>query len=489
MRRLLAALLGAGLCVQAHAQTFPGVGPWINAPNPQTAAYTAVISDCGSTIALGGNALYQLTINNPANYTTDCVFMVTNTDTGNNKTVAASGLSVVTLTPQQGLLIWRNASTWYEGLQQPVSGGGGGGTPGGSNTQVQFNNSGAFGGNPTLTWVSPTLTIGLQGSVVGQLAMAGGSGAGTATIQMPGAAATYNFNLPLGAGSGGQPLLSGGGGTNPQAYSPISYPASAVSGGVPYFSSTSQMTSSGLLTQNGVVYGGGAGAAPASTTAGVGGQLLLGVTSAPPNFAQMSQDCTITSLGVITCTRTGNVLFGQLATQAVPCTIPQGCTGQITAPAARQASGLNVWGDSSTPHGDSNVAIASTERLAFTNAAFTTARTWTLPAASATGASLTIEIADMFGGVTNVNTLTILRAGSDTINGGTSVAISATNGAYLCSSDGVSRWTCQSTGAASAGGVSSITAGYGLTGGVITTSGTITAPLIASFAQANLGGL
>lgn len=34
---------------------------------------------------------------------------------------------------------------------QQISGGGGG-TPGGSNTQVQFNNSGAFGGSANLTW-------------------------------------------------------------------------------------------------------------------------------------------------------------------------------------------------------------------------------------------------------------------------------------------------------------------------------------------------
>jgi hypothetical protein len=33
-----------------------------------------------------------------------------------------------------------------------ASGGGGGGTPGGANTQIQFNNSGSFGGDSNLTW-------------------------------------------------------------------------------------------------------------------------------------------------------------------------------------------------------------------------------------------------------------------------------------------------------------------------------------------------
>jgi hypothetical protein len=41
------------------------------------------------------------------------------------------------------------------------SGGGGNGTPGGSNTQVQFNNAGSFGGSPKFTWndVSDQLTV------------------------------------------------------------------------------------------------------------------------------------------------------------------------------------------------------------------------------------------------------------------------------------------------------------------------------------------
>lgn len=39
------------------------------------------------------------------------------------------------------------------------SGGGGGGTPGGSNTDIQFNNSGSFGGSDALTWTGTALTL------------------------------------------------------------------------------------------------------------------------------------------------------------------------------------------------------------------------------------------------------------------------------------------------------------------------------------------
>lgn len=54
------------------------------------------------------------------------------------------------------------------------------------------------------------------------------------------------------------------------------------SGGIPYFNATTTMASSALLTANGVVLGGGAGAAPTSTAAGTNGQLLVGVTSSAP---------------------------------------------------------------------------------------------------------------------------------------------------------------------------------------------------------------
>ena len=46
------------------------------------------------------------------------------------------------------------------------------------------------------------------------------------------------------------------------------------SGGLPYFSSGSTWASSAELTQYGIVYGGGAGAAPATTAVGAAGQVL-----------------------------------------------------------------------------------------------------------------------------------------------------------------------------------------------------------------------
>jgi hypothetical protein len=43
--------------------------------------------------------------------------------------------------------------------------GGSGGSPGGSNTQIQFNNSGSFGGSANLTFDSSTQTLGIGGNI------------------------------------------------------------------------------------------------------------------------------------------------------------------------------------------------------------------------------------------------------------------------------------------------------------------------------------
>jgi hypothetical protein len=57
------------------------------------------------------------------------------------------------------------------------------------------------------------------------------------------------------------------------------------SGGIPYFSSTSAISSSAALTQYGVLYGGGAGGAPVSTAAGTTGQVLTATTGGAPTWA------------------------------------------------------------------------------------------------------------------------------------------------------------------------------------------------------------
>jgi len=166
---------------------------------------------------------------------------------------------------------------------------------------------------------------------------------------------------------------------------------------------------------------------------------------------------------------------------SLPVSIANGGTAQTTAPLARSSSGLNI--DAATGHGDSNYTILATDRAVLTNAAFTAPRTWTLPAASGVNAGQHLIIADAQGTVTGTNTLTVSRAGSDTINGGTTVVLNSANGYVDLVSDGTSKWAyAPAGGGGGSGTVTSITisAGTGITiSGTcsITTSGTCTIAL------------
>jgi hypothetical protein len=74
--------------------------------------------------------------------------------------------------------------------------------------------------------------------------------------------------------------------------------SSGTSGGINYWSSTSTMASSGLLTQYGLVYGGGAAGSPVAMAAGTDGQMIVGQTGAAPLWKTMSGDITVSAAGV-----------------------------------------------------------------------------------------------------------------------------------------------------------------------------------------------
>jgi hypothetical protein len=110
------------------------------------------------------------------------------------------------------------------GLSWAAGGGGGGGSPGGSNTQLQYNNAGAFGGISTATYASGVLSLGsnanikITGGTSGQFlstdgagnlswATGGGGGGGGANI----ANGTSNVNI---ATSGGNITMGVGGVAN-----------------------------------------------------------------------------------------------------------------------------------------------------------------------------------------------------------------------------------------------------------------------------------
>lgn len=101
----------------------------------------------------------------------------------------------------------------FTGTLDEVSASGGSGTPGGSTTQVQFNDAGAFGGDADLTWNSSTNVLGVTGDV----SLSDG-GTYTTTLQTITATAARTISLPdatgtvaLIAGSSGQLIYNNAG--------------------------------------------------------------------------------------------------------------------------------------------------------------------------------------------------------------------------------------------------------------------------------------
>jgi hypothetical protein len=93
--------------------------------------------------------------------------------------------------------------------------------------------------------------------------------------------------------------------------------------------------------------------------------------------------------------------------------VPTGYTEVIITP----LSAFGVPQGLVTGHGDSDYTILQTDGLVYTTAFMSAARTWTLPSAALYGAGRQITIADWFGWVTVIATLTIDGDGSETIDG------------------------------------------------------------------------
>lgn len=160
-----------------------------------------------------------------------------------NLTSSASGAELA-LNYADGKLFYKDSGGVVQTLATKATG-----TIGGSTTQVQYNNAGALAGSANLTFNGTTLT-----------------------------ANALSLTNSLTVANGGTGLTSG------------------TSGGIPYFSSTSAMTSSALLAANALMVGGGAGAAPATITTGTGVVTALGnATNATGGFATVNGTATLTN--------------------------------------------------------------------------------------------------------------------------------------------------------------------------------------------------
>lgn len=113
-------------------------------------------------------------------------------------------------------------------------------------------------------------------------------------------------------------------GTNPITSSgTFGYTTSGSSGGIPYFSSTSQLSSSGVLTIHSVVIGGGGGGAPSSVGGCIGGVLAWDSGSVDP---QCTADPVLGASGTH-----GSITFGNSTSGLLTLETVTGALGTVTA--------------------------------------------------------------------------------------------------------------------------------------------------------------
>ena len=136
--------------------------------------------------------------------------------------------------------------------------------------------------------------------------------------------------------------------------------------------------------------------------------------------------------------------LGSAATAAVTdfATAAQGTDSRT--PSAHQLSHRIDGADAIAPltgaMGNADASVPAGVTIVTTSATFTAARTLTLPAASTVPAGVPVTVIDTFSAINGANTLTIQRAGSDTINGGASIIMAAPRSARQLFSNGSGAW-------------------------------------------------
>lgn len=288
-----------------------------------------------------------------------------------------------------------------------------------------------------------------------------------------------------------KPLLSGAS-TTP-SWAAITYPTSANSGGIPYFSSSTVMASSAALTANQLIIGGGAGATPATLGAlGTVTTVLHGNAGGAPLFAAVSLTADVIGLvplanggtnaqlvadngGVVYSTASALTILTHTATANQPL-----LSGASTTPSWSAISYPTSATSGGVPYFSSTTAISSSAALSVNSVVFGggagAAPTTNLNAYMSTAGILWLG---QIGSVTGKVVLSGGTTGQATIQAPASLTPATlfqvpgnngTNG-YVLTTDGagVTNWTNPSAG----GTVTSITPSTGLSGTTITTAGSI----------------
>ena len=197
-------------------------------------------------------------------------------------------------------------------LSWAAGGGGGGGSPGGSNTQVQFNDSATFGGEAAFTYDKTTYTLGLgvASTTTGTFKLYNSASANSVSLKSGNNTAAWTLTFPVDDGSSGQYLQTDGSGNTSwtTVATGLTVGSTAISGG----------TTTRILYDNAGVLGeysvipvalGGTNATSASITAfnNITGYTASGATGTTSTNLVFSTSPSITSATLTTPTTSGNV--------------------------------------------------------------------------------------------------------------------------------------------------------------------------------------
>jgi hypothetical protein len=196
-------------------------------------------------------------------------------------------------------------------LSWAAGGGGGGGSPGGSNTQVQFNDSATFGGAAAFTYDKTTYTLGLgvASTTTGTFKLYNSASANAVSLKSGNNSAAWSLTLPTSAGTNGQALTTDGSGNTSWTTiaSGLTVGSTAISGGTSgrvlydnagvlgeYPTSATTVASSVVLRDANVNITSNAFFAGTTSTAATGGTITLTAASTPVNVVTGSGGETFT---------------------------------------------------------------------------------------------------------------------------------------------------------------------------------------------------
>lgn len=252
-----------------------------------------------------------------------------------NSTAAAYTLTLPAASPVNGYYLQTDVNgvlSWAAG------GGGGGGSPGGSNTQIQFNNAGAFGGDAAFTFVNgtgtATMSLGVASTTSAALKLYNSASANAITLASGNNSAAWTMTLPTSGGTNGYFLQTDGSGNTSWAAASTGTINTGTIGQITYYSGTNTLsgttTGTGVLTALGVntgsagafVVNGGALGTPSSGTLTNATDLPIstGVSGLGANVATFLATPSSANLASAVTDETGSgaLVFGTSPTIATP---------------------------------------------------------------------------------------------------------------------------------------------------------------------------